>query len=106
MTMPELDEIIHQPVRLRLMAALVAIKSEESAEFTLLRDLLGVTDGNLGAHLHRLEEAGYIAITKTFVDRKPRTYISATGLGRKVFRKQVAALEEIIKSAAGPKGRK
>jgi DNA-binding MarR family transcriptional regulator len=103
MTMPSLDEIIHQPIRLRLMAALVAIKSGESAEFTLLRDLLGVTDGNLGAHLHRLEEAGYIEMTKTFVDRKPRSFISATPLGRKVFRSQVAALEEIIRGAKGRK---
>jgi len=106
MTMPELDEIIHQPVRLRLMAALVAIKSGESAEFTLLRDMLGVTDGNLGAHLHRLEEAGYIAIEKKFVDRKPRSFISATEAGRKVFRNQVAALEQIIRGSTGGKGRK
>ena len=104
--MPSLDEIIQQPVRLRLMAALVAIKSGESAEFTLLRDLLGTTDGNLGAHLRRLEEAGYIEITKKFVDRKPRTFIAATALGRKVFRNQVAALEEILHGAAGVKGRK
>jgi DNA-binding MarR family transcriptional regulator len=104
--MPELDEIIQQPIRLRLMAALVAIKSGESAEFTLLRDMLGVTDGNLGAHLHRLEEAGYISINKTFVDRKPRSYISATEAGRKVFRNQVAALEEIIRGSTGGKARK
>jgi DNA-binding MarR family transcriptional regulator len=106
MTMPELDEIIHQPIRLRLMAALVAIKSGESAEFTLLRDMLGVTDGNLGAHLHRLEDAGYIDLTKKFVDRKPHTFVAATALGRTVFRSQVAALEEIIRSAAGGKVRK
>jgi DNA-binding MarR family transcriptional regulator len=97
--MPELNEIIHQPVRLRLMAALVAIKSGEGAEFTMLRDMLGATDGNLGAHLHRLEEAGYVELHKTFVDRKPRTFVSATDLGRKVFRSQVAALQEIIRGA-------
>ena len=103
MTMAGLDEIIHQPVRLRLMAALVAIKSGESVEFTFLRDLLGVTDGNLGAHLRRLEDAGYIEITKKFVDRKPHTFAAATAKGRKVFRNQVAALEEIIRSAGGAK---
>jgi DNA-binding MarR family transcriptional regulator len=97
MTMPELDEIIHQPVRLRLMAALVALKSGESAEFTFLRDLLKVTDGNLGAHLHKLEEAGYIELTKSFVDRKPHTYVSITAKGRTVFKAHVAALEEILK---------
>jgi DNA-binding transcriptional ArsR family regulator len=104
--MPELDEIIHQPVRLRLMAALVAIKSGESAEFTFLRELLGVTDGNLGAHLRKLEEAGYVDLDKRFVDRKPHTFVAATALGRKVFRNQVAALEEIIKGAGETKGRK
>jgi DNA-binding MarR family transcriptional regulator len=97
MIMPKLDEIIHQPVRLRLMAALVAIKSGESAEFTFLRDMLRVTDGNLGAHLHRLEEPGYIELTKTFVDRKPRTFVSITPKGRAVFKAHVAALEEILK---------
>lgn len=106
MTMPELDEIIHQPIRLRLMAALVALKSGESAEFTLLRNLLGVTDGNLGAHLRRLEQAGYAELSKIFVDRKPRTYVAATAQGRKVFRNQVAALEEILKGAGGKKGKK
>jgi DNA-binding MarR family transcriptional regulator len=106
MTMAELDEIIHQPIRLRLMAALVALKSGESAEFTLLRDLLGVTDGNLGAHLRRLEEAGYIELNKKFVDRKPRTFVAVTTTGRKVFQNQVIALEEILKGAGGTKGRK
>jgi DNA-binding MarR family transcriptional regulator len=95
--MADLDEIIHQPVRLRLMAALMAIKTGDSAEFTFLRDLLGVTDGNLGAHLRRLEEAGYIELHKTFVDRKPRTYVAITAKGRSVFKGYVAALEEIIK---------
>ncbi|MFN2297956.1 MAG: winged helix-turn-helix domain-containing protein [Anaerolineales bacterium] len=104
--MAELNEIIHQPVRLRLMAALVAIRTGESADFTFLRDLLGVTDGNLGAHLRKLEEAGYIQLTKKFVNRKPRTYASATATGREVFRNQVAALEEIIKGAAGAKRKK
>jgi DNA-binding MarR family transcriptional regulator len=105
MTMTDLDEIIHQPVRLRLMAALVAIQTGESVDFTFLRDLLNVTDGNLGAHLRRLEEAGYIELTKKFIDRKPHTFIAASPAGRKVFRNQVAALEEIIQSAAAKKGK-
>jgi DNA-binding MarR family transcriptional regulator len=104
--MAELDEIIHQPVRLRLMAALVAIQTGESADFTFLRDLLKVTDGNLGAHLRRLEEAGYIELTKKFVNRKPRTFVAATPAGRKVFRNQVAALEEILQGATLIKGKK
>ena len=97
--MAELNEIIHQPVRLRIMAALVALKAGEEVDFTYLRDLLDVTDGNLGAHLRKLEDAGYIDVNKTFVERKPRTYLSASTEGRKVFREHVEALESILKNA-------
>lgn len=96
--MAELNETIHQPVRLRIMAALVTLGQNEEADFTYLRHLLEVTDGNLGAHLRKLEEAGYIAVNKIFVERKPHTYVSATAEGRKVFNEHVAALESIFKS--------
>jgi DNA-binding MarR family transcriptional regulator len=95
--MAELNETIHQPVRLRIMAALVTLGPTDEVDFTYLRDLLQVTDGNLGAHLRKLEEAGYIAVNKTFVERKPRTYVAATASGRKVFEEHVAALESILK---------
>ena len=101
--MAELNETIHQPVRLRIMAALVALEAGNEVDFTYLRDLLDVTDGNLGAHLRKLEEAGYIAVNKVFVERKPHTfvphtYVSATTDGRKVFAEHVKALEAILKS--------
>ena len=96
--MAYLNETIHQPVRLRIMAALVTLEPGNEVDFTYLRDLLEVTDGNLGAHLHKLEEAGYIAVNKTFVERKPRTFVSATPEGRRVFQEHVAALEAILKS--------
>ena len=96
--MAELNEIIHQPVRLRIMASLVTLEAGNEVDFTYLRDLLEVTDGNLGAHLRKLEEAGYIAVNKTFVERKPRTYVAATSEGRRVFQDHVAALESILKS--------
>jgi DNA-binding MarR family transcriptional regulator len=96
--MAELNETIHQPVRLRVMAALVSLEPTIEVDFAYLRDLLKVTDGNLGAHLRKLEEAGYIAINKTFVERKPRTFVTATPEGRKVFQEHVAALESILKS--------
>lgn len=96
--MAELNETIHQPVRLRIMASLVTLESGNEVDFTYLRELLDVTDGNLGAHLRKLEEAGYIAVNKTFVDRKPRTFVSATPKGRRVFQEHVAALESILKS--------
>ncbi len=96
--MAELNETIHQPVRLRIMAALVTLETNNEVEFTYLRHLLGVTDGNLGAHLRKLEEAGYITVNKVFVDRKPRTYISATSQGRIAFQEHVAVLESILKN--------
>jgi DNA-binding MarR family transcriptional regulator len=96
--MAELNETIHQPVRLRIMAALMALEAGNEVDFTYLRDLLKVTDGNLGAHLRKLEEAGYIAVNKLFVERKPRTFIAATPEGRKVFQEHVAALESILKN--------
>ena len=96
--MAELNETIHQTVRLRIMAALVTLEPGDEVDFTYLRGLLDVTDGNLGAHLRKLEEAGYIAVNKTFVERKPRTFVSATTDGRRVFKEHVAALEAILKS--------
>ena len=95
--MAALNETIHQPVRLRIMAALVTLEPGSELDFTYLRDLLEVTDGNLGAHLRKLEDAGYISVNKTFVERKPRTYVSATPAGRKVFQEHVEALESILK---------
>jgi DNA-binding MarR family transcriptional regulator len=95
--MAELNETIHQPVRLRIMAALVTLQPAAEVDFTYLRELLEVTDGNLGAHLRKLETAGYITINKAFIERKPRTYVSVTPLGRKVFQEHVATLESILK---------
>ena len=96
--MAELNEIIHQTVRLRIMAALVTLEPTAEVDFTYLRDLLEVTDGNLGAHLRKLEESGYITINKEFVERKPRTFISASKEGREVFNQHVSALESILKN--------
>ena len=93
--MTNLNETIHQPVRLRIMAALVTLEAGNEVDFSYLRYLLEVTDGNLGAHLRKLEEAGYIAVKKTFVERKPRTFVAATIAGRQVFQEHVAALKSI-----------
>jgi DNA-binding MarR family transcriptional regulator len=96
--MAELNEIIHQSVRLRIMAVLVTLGPDEEVDFTYLRNLLEVTDGNLGAHLRKLEKSNFITINKLFVDRKPRTFISANIKGRKVFNEHVVALEAILKN--------
>jgi len=94
--MADLDPVIHQPARLQIMAALAALREGDSVEFTFLRDLLGLTDGNLGAHLRRLEEEGYVNLSKVFVERKPRTYVSLSGKGGQAFAEHVQALEGIL----------
>jgi len=95
----KLDKIIHQPFRLQIMSSLIALDTAEEVEFTYLRKILNLTDGNLGAHLAKLEDARYIKINKTFVSRKPRTYINVTGKGRDAFAEYVNALKEIIKGS-------
>lgn len=94
--MAKLDNIIHQPVRLQIMSALVALELGEQVDFVHLRKILDLTDGNLGAHLAKLENAGYVKVEKTFIARKPRTFIYATGKGRDAFNEHIAALEKII----------
>jgi DNA-binding MarR family transcriptional regulator len=98
--MAEFDNIIHQPVRLQIMSSLVTLESGEQIDFVHLRQILDLTDGNLGAHLSKLESAGYVEVEKTFIARKPRTFIKATGKGRDAFDEHIAALKKIIR---GPK---
>ncbi len=102
--MPELDPVIHQPTRLRIMAALVGLDEGDRADFTFLRDLLGLTDGNLSVHLQRLEEAGYVKVEKTFVGRRPRTWVWATAEGRAAFAAYVDTLESILYPHPSPGG--
>jgi DNA-binding MarR family transcriptional regulator len=97
--MAKLDPLISQPVRLQIMASLMSLDPEETVDFTYLKNLLNLTDGNLGAHLNKLEEAVYIRTEKTFVGKKPKTYVSLTGKGRDAFAEHVAALEEIVKTS-------
>jgi DNA-binding transcriptional ArsR family regulator len=94
--MPEPDEIIHQQTRLRIMATLNALPEGKRVEFTRLRAIIRATDGNLGAHLTTLESAGYVAIEKDFVGKKPRTRIALTRAGRKAFGRHVAFLRAIL----------
>lgn len=94
--MDDLDAVIHQPVRLRIMAALATLGDDAQVDFAYLRELLKVTDGNLGAHLQKLEEAGYIRLEKAFVSRKPRTFVAPTYRGLDAFQKHVDALKSIL----------
>jgi DNA-binding MarR family transcriptional regulator len=91
------DDIIHQPVRLRIMAALTAPACEaEGLDFTRLKGLTGATDGNLGAHIDHLARAGYVEVDKAFVGRRPRTTVKASAAGRAAFQRHVAFLKAIL----------
>ena len=99
--MADLDEIIHQPLRLKIMAALNALPSAAPGlEFSRLKRLTGATDGNLGAHIETLARAGYVAIEKAFVGKRPQTTVTATAMGRGAFARHVATLQEISAAAA------
>src|SRR5436305_14331079 len=100
--MGELDDIIHQPRRWRIMAALNELPAGNGLEFSKLKKLTGATDGNLGAHIETLSKAGYVAIDKAFVGKKPQTTVTATATGRAAFARHVAYLKEIIETGAGP----
>jgi DNA-binding MarR family transcriptional regulator len=95
------DEIIHQSMRLKIMAALNVLGRNEWLEFTRLRAMLDTTDGNLGAHLETLSKANYVTIDKRFEGKRPQTRVRATSTGRKAFADHVAYLREILDSAAG-----
>lgn len=102
--MANLNEVIHQPARLRIMSVLVSMNKDMQVSFNYLKDLLELTDGNLGAHLRKLEEAGFITICKTFVNNKPLTYVELTSLGRKAFQEHVMALQDILQVNAQGSG--
>jgi DNA-binding MarR family transcriptional regulator len=93
------NELIHQPTRLRIMATLNALHGAIKLDFTELRKLLDITDGNLGTHLAALEKAGYVEVEKSFVGKKPRTRLSLTRSGRRAFEEHVQYLRDIIHAA-------
>jgi DNA-binding MarR family transcriptional regulator len=98
--MAELDDIIHQPLRLKIMAALNALPASNGLDFSRLKKLTGATDGNLGAHIETLAKAGYVGVEKAFVGKKPQTTVIATPMGRGAFARHVASLREIIEGAS------
>src|SRR6516162_2621763 len=94
--LPELNPVIHGKLRLAVLSLLLAI---EQAEFTWLREKTGSTDGNLGAQLLKLEEAGYVAVEKKFVMRKPQSVYRITESGRQALADYVLALKQLLGSA-------
>jgi DNA-binding MarR family transcriptional regulator len=89
----DIDAVIHERVRLSIVAAL-AVSAELS--FNELKSMLGLTDGNLSAHSRTLEEAGYIVVEKSFRGRRPYTAMHLTAKGRRAFERYLGALRQII----------
>jgi DNA-binding transcriptional ArsR family regulator len=94
-TIPDLDRVIHERMRLAIVSALAA---NEKLSFNELKALLGTTDGNLSVHARRLEEAGYLACAKSFEGRMPKTEYRLTGEGKKAFERYVAHLAALVGS--------
>jgi len=97
--MKQPDAIIHQPVRLKIMAALKVLPLSEAMEFVRLKTIVGATEGNLGAHITTLEQAGYVEVEKDFAGKKPRTRVQLSKAGRRAFENYTAYLRDIIDAA-------
>jgi DNA-binding transcriptional ArsR family regulator len=96
---PELDPVVHAQLRL---AALTLLAGVEEAEFTWLRERTGATDGNLSVHLSKLEEARYIAVSKRFEGRKPKSFYRMTAEGRAAYLRYLAALRALLGRQLAP----
>jgi DNA-binding MarR family transcriptional regulator len=90
----QLDRVIHEKGRLAIMALLAA---SPELSFTELRDSLGMTDGNLTTHIRTLQEAGYVAVAKSYRNRRPLTTCNLTPRGRQAFAEHINRLEQIVR---------
>jgi DNA-binding HxlR family transcriptional regulator len=95
LSIPALDRLIHERIRLGIVSALAA---NSSLTFNELKKLLRTTDGNLSVHARKLEEAGYIACSKSFQGRMPKTEYALTDTGRKAFEKYLNHMEALIQA--------
>lgn len=93
---PELDPVIHAQARLRVVATLAALPHGDRLAFPRLQRLLDMTGGNLSTHLRKLEDADYVAVTKTHEGRTPVTYVALTRRGRDAFEAYTAALRVLL----------
>ena len=89
----QLDRVIHEKGRLAIMSMLAATPE---LSFTEMRDSLNMTDGNLTTHIRTLQEAGYVAVAKSFRNNRPLTTCSLTAPGKKAFTNYINLLEKII----------
>lgn len=99
--MDQPDPLIHQPVRMKIMAALKPLPPQDPLEFVRLKAIVGATEGNLGAHITTLEEAGYVTVEKDFVAKRPRTRVGLTRQGRRAYDDYLDYLRAIIAASEG-----
>jgi DNA-binding HxlR family transcriptional regulator len=90
-----IDRLIHEPARLMIMAQLFVV---QSADFLFLQRQTQMTAGNLSAHLSKLEDAGYVEVTKEFIERKPHTALALTRKGRDAFKQYRMDIKKIAES--------
>ncbi|MBP6823552.1 MAG: transcriptional regulator [Acidobacteria bacterium] len=93
---PELDNLIHERIRLGIVSALAA---NNSLTFSELKELLKTTDGNVSVHARKLEDAGYVNCSKSFEGRVPRTEYQLTGVGRQALEQYLDHMEALIRAA-------
>ena len=89
-----LDKVLEHRIRLQIMSILVA---NDGYEFNALKDILGISDGNLASNIKALEREKYITVSKSFIDRKPNTKYKISERGRNAFKKHLDALEAVLK---------
>ena len=99
----QLDKVIHEKGRMAIMSLLAAGPDHS---FTDLRDTLSMTDGNLTTHIKTLQQAGYVAVAKSYRNSRPLTTCALTPEGRQAFSDYVSLLERIVQQARGKNGRK
>jgi DNA-binding transcriptional ArsR family regulator len=90
----DIDKIIHEPARLKIMAQLYVV---DEADFIFLMRQTGLTWGNLSSHMSKLEDAGYVEIRKEFLDKKPHTILKLTSNGRDAFKEYRIAMDQVFK---------
>jgi DNA-binding MarR family transcriptional regulator len=88
-----IDKIIHEPARLLLMAHLFVV---ESADYLFLQRQTGLTWGNMSSHLRKLENAGYVAVEKEFIDKKPHTTLKLTDKGRRALKEYRKNMKQVF----------
>ena len=94
--MAELDPVIHAESRLRAITVLNEVGERDKIAFTKLRKMLDMTAGNLSTHLRKLEDAGYVEVTKTIEGRTPATYVGITAKGKAAYAQYRVALRELL----------